>query len=90
MGWTSTSDPLAGVGRIALEFDSAASAQTYCDRQGWAYDVQAPHAQSLGTSVIKGAGKGAGKPQGVKQYGDNFSVRRRGIPVWKAGQSAGE
>jgi|APGre2960657444_1045066.scaffolds.fasta_scaffold00429_7 NADH dehydrogenase (ubiquinone) Fe-S protein 4 len=87
MGWTSTADPLAHVGRSALEFDSAEAACSFAERQGWNYELLKPQEQlQLGNSNIKGAGK-RGKP---KQYGDNFSVARRGIPVWTAGQSAGE
>ena len=95
------------------------------ERNGWAYSVQEPHAHSLGSSIIKGAGKRGtrvrpaavemvarvwqkrrgsgpdrpavtppritvlpaplnGRPhcQQVKQYGDNFSFQRRGVPIW--------
>ena len=87
MGWTSTADPLAHVGRSALEFDTAAAAAAFATRQGWSYELAAPQAAlQLGSSNIKGAGK-RGR---VKSYGDNFSVLRRGTPVWTAGQSAGE
>ena len=85
MGWTSTADPLAHVGRSSLEFDSEAAARSYAERMGWQYQVaksQQPH--FLGSSCIKGAGK-RGR---VKSYGDNFSVARRGTPVWEAGQAA--
>ena len=87
MGWTSTADPLAHVGRSALEFESAEAAAAFAARQGWAYELARPQAPlQLGSSNIKGAGK-RGR---VKSYGDNFSVLRRGTPVWTAGQSAGE
>jgi NADH dehydrogenase (ubiquinone) Fe-S protein 4 len=83
MGWTSTADPLAHVGRSALEFDSAEAAKAFAERQGWAYEVATPQAQlQLGSSNIKGAGK-RGR---VKSYGDNFSVLRRGTPVWTVAQ----
>ena len=84
MGWTSTADPLAHVGRSALEFESAAAATEYAQRQGWQYQLVQPQAAlQLGSSCIKGAGK-RGR---VKQYGDNFSVLRRGTPIWETAQS---
>jgi len=86
MGWTSTADPLSHVGRSALEFDSEEAACEYASSQGWAYDVVKPNAQSLGSSVIRGAGKRGTR---VKQYGDNFDNKRRGTPIWEAGQSGG-
>ena len=83
MGWTSTADPLAHVGRSALEFDSAEAATAFASRQGWSYELAPSQAPlQLGSSCIKGAGK-RGR---VKSYGDNFSVLRRGTPVWTAGQ----
>lgn len=116
MGWTSTADTLGVVARSALEFGSADAAADFAARQGWAYEVVQPQVQSLGTSCIKGAGKGkapgtqarakraracgsavspltgrvAARAQEVKQYAQNFSVKRRGIPVWTPGQSNGE
>lgn len=123
MGWTSTADPLAHVGRSALEFErhvlrrsapslpfrcalapaarplsalaalpltrcrSAEAAQEFAKRQGWAYDLLQPAQQSLGSTCTRGAGKRGTR---VKQYSDNFSVQRRGTPVWVAGQSGGK
>jgi len=88
MGWTSSADPLAHVGRSALEFDSADAARAFAARQGWhiTSELQPQVAHQLGSTNSKGAGK-RGR---VKSYADNFSVARKGIPVWKAGQSAGE
>ena len=87
MGWTSTADPLAHVGRSALEFDSAEAATAFATRQGWAYELASPQVPlQLGSSCIKGAAA-CGKKMRVKSYGDNFSVLRRGTPVWTAGQS---
>ncbi len=84
MGWTSTADPLAHVGRSALEFESADAAVAFATRQGWAYSLATPQQQLfLGNSNIKGAGK-RGR---VKSYSDNFSHLRRGIPIWEAAQS---
>ena len=83
MGWTSTGDALSHVGRSALEFSSREAACDFATRQGWAYEVVLPNAQSLGSSIIRGAGKRGTR---VKQYGDNYAVGRRGVPVWEAGQ----
>jgi NADH dehydrogenase (ubiquinone) Fe-S protein 4 len=68
MGWTSTADPLENVGRAALAFDTEASARAFCERHGWRYSVKQP-ALSL-----------KARPKHRLQYGDNFSVKRKGIP----------
>lgn len=86
MGWTSTGDPLSHVGRSALEFDSEEAAVAFAARQGWAYEVLHPNAPSLGSSIIRGAGKRGTR---VKQYGDNFAVNRRGVPNWTVAQNDG-
>ena len=69
MGWTSTADPLENVGRAALSFDSEAAARAFCERHGWRFTVKPP-ALSL-----------KARPKHRLQYGDNFSVKRKGIPV---------
>jgi NADH dehydrogenase (ubiquinone) Fe-S protein 4 len=85
MGWTSTADPLAHVGRSSLEFDSEAAARSFAERMGWQYEVAKSQQQNfLGSSCIKGAGK-RGR---VKAYADNFSHLRRGVPVWETAQCA--
>ena len=85
MGWTSTADPLAHVGRSSLEFDSEAAARSFAERMGWQYTVAKSQQQlQLGSSCIKGAGK-RGR---VKSYSDNFSHLRRGVPVWETAQCA--
>jgi len=66
---------------------SAEAAQEFAKRQGWAYDLLLPAQQSLGSTCTRGAGKRGTR---VKQYSDNFSVQRRGTPVWVAGQSGGK
>lgn len=38
-----------------------------------------PWMQGVGASTIPGAGKAGTRP---KSYGDNFSVARKGFPVW--------
>lgn len=68
MGWTSTADPLENVGRAALSFDSEAAARAFCERHGWKFSVKAPApAHKL-------------RPKHRLQYGDNFSVKNKGIP----------
>jgi NADH dehydrogenase (ubiquinone) Fe-S protein 4 len=69
MGWTSTADPYENVGRAALSFDSADAAAALCEAHGWTYTVRTP------APVAPNA-----RPQRYLQYGDNFSVRRNGIP----------
>jgi hypothetical protein len=74
----------ATLGAAPATVASAAAATAYAERQGWSYQLVQPQAAlQLGSSCIKGAGK-RGR---VKQYGDNFSVLRRGTPIWEAAQS---
>ena len=69
MGWTSTADPLENVGRAALSFDTRDAALAFCARHGWRATVK-PSPLSLKQ-----------RPQRFRQYGDNFSVKRKGVPV---------
>jgi hypothetical protein len=60
----------------------------FATRQGWSYDVLTPTQQAqLGSTSTRGSGVKGAQP---KQYATNFTVKRRGIPIWTAGQSAGE
>jgi NADH dehydrogenase (ubiquinone) Fe-S protein 4 len=68
MGWTSTGDPFENVGRAALSFDTAQAAASFCEAHGWAYSIRPPSVASTA------------RPRRYQQYGDNFSVRRFGIP----------
>jgi NADH dehydrogenase (ubiquinone) Fe-S protein 4 len=82
MGWTSTADPYENVGRAALSFDSSAAAAAFCEAHGWAYTIRPPAPVSPNA-----------RPKRYLQYGDNFSVRRNGIPegglVSENGNAAG-
>lgn len=68
MGWTSTADPFENVGRAALSFDTPEAAAAFCDSHGWTYTIRPP---AVATDA---------RPKRYQQYGDNFSVRRYGIP----------
>lgn len=69
MGWTSTADPLENVGRAALSFDSEEAARAFCERHGWKFTVKPPApAHKL-------------RPKHRLQYGDNFSVKNKGVPI---------
>lgn len=57
------------VSRAALHFYNKEQAADYCRTQGWDYEVQEPN-----------------EPTTVRQkrfagYGDNFTVKRAGIPI---------
>jgi len=67
-GWTSSDVTIAQCGRPALSFNSREQAEAFARRQGWAYEVSRPET-----------------PRPLRQrrfagYGDNFTVRRSGIP----------
>ena len=68
MGWTSTADPYENVGRAGMSFDSAEAARAFCERHGWRY------------SVREGPPSARLRPARFSQYGDNFSVKRKGYP----------
>ena len=80
MGWTSTADVLAHNMNSMLSFDSAEAAAAFCEKHGWEYEIMQPQKfDARGASTIPGAGKRGTKP---KAYGDNFSVSRKGYPIW--------
>ncbi|PSC73174.1 NADH dehydrogenase [ubiquinone] iron-sulfur mitochondrial [Micractinium conductrix] len=68
MGWTSTADPLENVGR-QLYFSSKEEAVTYAEKNGWEYEIEEYH----------NANKA--RPKRYIGYGDNFSVKRKGLPT---------
>lgn len=68
MGWTSTADPYENVGRAGMSFDSREAAAAFCDKHGWTYVVK------------EGFPSARLRPARFNQYGDNFSVKRKGIP----------
>jgi len=58
MGWTSSADPL---GMIDIQFTDKEDAITYCEKQGWAYEVDERRESQI-------------KP---KSYGANFSWNKK-------------
>ncbi len=56
------------MGRAALSFDTPGAAAAFCDAHGWSYTIRQPAVASTA------------RPRQYQQYGDNFSVRRYGIP----------
>eukprot|EP00882_Tetradesmus_deserticola_P003853 GHRQ01004077.1.p1 GENE.GHRQ01004077.1~~GHRQ01004077.1.p1 ORF type:complete len:194 (+),score=76.85 GHRQ01004077.1:195-776(+) len=68
MGWTSTADPLENVSRSALQFYTKEEAVEFARKHGWEGTVEDPQ-QRNPIRQTRFAG-----------YGDNFSVKRAGIP----------
>ncbi|CAL6404231.1 unnamed protein product [Bathycoccus prasinos] len=56
---------------------------SFGSRRGWSLEVlekkETEHFTQRGSSIIPGAGKIGTQP---KAYGDNFSVNRKGLPIW--------
>ncbi|KAG2501675.1 hypothetical protein HYH03_000178 [Edaphochlamys debaryana] len=67
MGWTSTGDS-ARQSNVALNFFTWEEAARFCDKHGWAYEVQPP-LEPRTTRSKRWA-----------SYGDNFSTKRHGAP----------
>lgn len=68
MGWTSTADPMENVSRASLFFYTKEQALDFCKKHGWEAIVEEPKAR---------------RPDRQKRfagYGENFSVKRNGIP----------
>lgn len=68
IGWTSTADPSDNVYRV-LSFDSQQAAVAFAERNGWQYEVEQP------------APRSTARPKRFQGYGDNYAVKRKGIPV---------
>ncbi|CAG9462189.1 unnamed protein product [Pedinophyceae sp. YPF-701] len=69
MGWTSTADPLEGVRtENGLAFYTKEQAVRFCEKYGFAYEIKDPRPRSHVRS------------RRFWGYGDNFSVKRKGIP----------
>ena len=68
MGWTSTADPYENVGRAGMSFDTAEASRAFCEKHGWRYNVK----EALPSARLR--------PARFFQYGDNFSVKRKGYP----------
>jgi hypothetical protein len=66
-----------------LEFKTREAMETFCQKRGWSLEIvekkEAEHFTQRGSSIIPGAGKIGTQP---KAYGDNFSVNRKGLPIW--------
>jgi NADH dehydrogenase (ubiquinone) Fe-S protein 4 len=67
MGWTSTADPMENVHR-QLYFDSKEAAVAFAEKNGWKYDVE---------DVVP---RDNSRPKRFIGYGDNYSVKRKGVP----------
>ncbi|KAI7837368.1 hypothetical protein COHA_008807 [Chlorella ohadii] len=68
IGWTSTADPLENVAR-QLYFPSKEDAIAFAEKNGFTYEVQEYHNPS------------GQRPKRFLGYGDNFSVKRKGLPT---------
>ncbi|KDD76480.1 hypothetical protein H632_c211p1 [Helicosporidium sp. ATCC 50920] len=68
MGWTSTGDALENNARY-LHFPSRESAVAFAEKNNWPYEVEEPNPVSTA------------RPLRYQGYGDNFSVKRKGLPV---------
>jgi len=71
IGWTSTGDPHENVGRASsgMKFRTKEQAIEFCNKMGYEFDVREPHPRSTS------------RPGRFATYGDNFSVRRGGVPT---------
>jgi len=82
-GWTSSEQPHFARFATNIEFLSSQAARSYCERSGLDLLLTSKKSPSsikrTATTVISGALRKEKKP---KSYGDNFSVQRRGIPIW--------
>jgi NADH dehydrogenase (ubiquinone) Fe-S protein 4 len=68
MGWTSTADPLENVARASLFFYTKEEAIAFCNKHGWEPVVEDPKPRR------------ADRQKRFAGYGENFSVKRGGIP----------
>jgi hypothetical protein len=80
-GWSSTAQP-SFLSKDSIAFPTKHSATNYCEYHG--LDIVDTGIESLtrrrfGSTIISGALRKELKP---KSYGDNFSVHRKGVPIW--------
>jgi len=68
IGWTSTADPLENVGRASLFFYTKEQAMAFCKKHGWEYTVDEPNERRTV------------RQKRYMGYGDNYSVKRKGVP----------
>lgn len=69
MGWTSTSDPWENVNRSLLTFQTKEAAVAFAEKKGWQVEVAEPNYRAKQ------------RPRRYPGYGDNFSTKRKGLPV---------
>ena len=66
-----------------LEFETREAMEQFCRKRRWTLEImekkETEHFTQRGSSIIPGAGKIGTQP---KAYGDNFSVNRKGLPIW--------
>eukprot|EP00199_Chlamydomonas_sp_CCMP681_P006151 CAMPEP_0119103132 /NCGR_PEP_ID=MMETSP1180-20130426/1665_1 /TAXON_ID=3052 ORGANISM="Chlamydomonas cf sp, Strain CCMP681" /NCGR_SAMPLE_ID=MMETSP1180 /ASSEMBLY_ACC=CAM_ASM_000741 /LENGTH=211 /DNA_ID=CAMNT_0007087575 /DNA_START=17 /DNA_END=652 /DNA_ORIENTATION=+ len=68
MGWTSTADPLENVARTSLFFYNKEEAMAFCKKHGWEFTVDEP------------APRSSKRQKRFLAYGDNYSIKRAGLP----------
>eukprot|EP00879_Flechtneria_rotunda_P001762 GHRR01001926.1.p1 GENE.GHRR01001926.1~~GHRR01001926.1.p1 ORF type:complete len:193 (+),score=40.86 GHRR01001926.1:202-780(+) len=68
MGWTSTADPLECVGRSSLMFYTKEEAIAFCKKYGWEPEVIEPEVRRTT------------RQKRFNGYGENFSIKRAGVP----------
>ena len=74
MGWTGTTDTIQQLPSYALSnFATKEDAVRFCHQQGWDYAVQSVPSEGMDMMHAR--------PARFKTYGDNFSVKRGGLPV---------
>lgn len=75
MGWTGTMDTIQQLPSYSLsDFITKDDAIAFCKKNGWRYEVH-ESAPSAGMDLVHA------RPARFKTYGDNFSVKRGGLPV---------
>lgn len=67
-GWNSTADPLENVGRSSLFFFTKEEAVAFAEKAGWEVEVSEPNRRRRD------------RQRRFNSYGDNFTVKRKGMP----------
>ncbi|KIY95819.1 NADH dehydrogenase (ubiquinone) Fe-Sprotein 4 [Monoraphidium neglectum] len=67
-GWNSTADPLENVGRSSLFFFTKEQAVAYAEKAGWEVEVVEPNLRRKD------------RQKRYNSYGDNYTVKRKGLP----------
>lgn len=68
MGWTSSADPLENTARASLRFYTKEEALAFCAKHGWEAEVEEPNPRD------------PKRPKRFLAYGDNYSIKRKGVP----------